>query len=220
LFHDLPIPSLLQGVADGILGAPNRVLYLAGGLLRGAFGLRLCIASHFANSLFYGPFDLVNRTVDTIFVHIALQSCPQSTLGVVVWLLNMKAVFRDQGIVDFFRGTGGWPEPKIELTGMPGCCLQSTVRATDEAQMKFMLLPAAFTLFMGSIAAPAEAAGCLKGAAVGGVAGHYAGHHGVLGAGAGCVIGHHEATKHARERTQQQQQGSSNDSQANPNSGH
>ena len=27
-----------------------------------------------------------------------------------------------------------------------------------------------------------EAKGCLKGAAVGGVAGHFAGHHGVLGA--------------------------------------
>jgi hypothetical protein len=89
----------------------------------------------------------------------------------------------------------------------------------EDIQMKFMLLPTAFALLMGSIAAPAQAAGCLKGAAVGGVAGHYAGHHGVLGAGAGCVIGHHEATKHAREKTQQQQ-GSNNDSQANPNSGH
>lgn len=41
----------------------------------------------------------------------------------------------------------------------------------------------------------ADAAGCLKGAAVGGVAGHFAGHHGVLGAVAGCAIGHHEASK-------------------------
>ena len=86
--------------------------------------------------------------------------------------------------------------------------------------MKFMLLPATLALSMGWIAVPAQAAGCLKGAAVGGIAGHYAGHHGVLGAGAGCVIGHHEATKHARERAQQQQQGSSNDNQANPNLGH
>jgi hypothetical protein len=63
--------------------------------------------------------------------------------------------------------------------------------------MKFMLLTPTFVLLMavGGIAAPAPAAGCLKGAAIGGVAGHYAGHHGVLGAGAGCVIGHHEATK-------------------------
>jgi hypothetical protein len=48
------------------------------------------------------------------------------------------------------------------------------------------------------------AAGCLKGAVIGGVAGHYVGHHGVLGAGAGCLIGHHEATKHARERAERE----------------
>ncbi|MBV9812482.1 MAG: hypothetical protein JO326_07010 [Acetobacteraceae bacterium] len=40
----------------------------------------------------------------------------------------------------------------------------------------------------------AGAVGCLSGAAVGGIAGHMAG-HGVLGAGAGCAIGHHEAVK-------------------------
>jgi hydroxyethylthiazole kinase-like sugar kinase family protein len=51
---------------------------------------------------------------------------------------------------------------------------------------------------------PAHAAGCLKGAVVGGVAGHLAGHHGVLGAGAGCVIGHHEASEEARRQQQQQ----------------
>ena len=87
--------------------------------------------------------------------------------------------------------------------------------------MKFRLLPATVAVLMaaGGIAAPVQAAGCLKGAAIGGVAGHYAGHHGVLGAGAGCVIGHHEANKHAREKAQQQQ-GSSGDSQANPTSGH
>lgn len=40
----------------------------------------------------------------------------------------------------------------------------------------------------------AEAKGCIKGAMVGGVAGHMAG-HGKVGAAAGCVIGHHEASK-------------------------
>ncbi len=53
--------------------------------------------------------------------------------------------------------------------------------------------------------APALAKGCLKGAAVGGLAGHMAG-HGVLGAAAGCAIGHHEATKHANESMAAQQQ--------------
>jgi hypothetical protein len=42
---------------------------------------------------------------------------------------------------------------------------------------------------------PADAKGCIKGAMVGGAAGHVAGHHGLLGAAAGCAIGHHEAQK-------------------------
>ena len=44
-------------------------------------------------------------------------------------------------------------------------------------------------------AGAAQAAGCLKGAAVGGVAGHVAGKHGLVGAAAGCAIGHHKAAK-------------------------
>jgi hypothetical protein len=54
---------------------------------------------------------------------------------------------------------------------------------------------------MASITSPApvEAKGCIKGAFVGGVAGHLA-HHGLAGAAAGCVIGHHEAAKRDRER--------------------
>jgi uncharacterized protein YcfJ len=56
-------------------------------------------------------------------------------------------------------------------------------------------------LFLVSIAllgtafsSAAEAKGCIKGAIVGGLAGHMAG-HGKVGAAAGCVIGHHEASK-------------------------
>jgi len=66
-----------------------------------------------------------------------------------------------------------------------------------------MLAALALALAVGWTPAPVQAAGCLKGAAVGGVAGHFAGHHGVLGAGAGCLIGRHEANKHARERAEQ-----------------
>ncbi len=58
---------------------------------------------------------------------------------------------------------------------------------------------------------------------VGGVAGHYAGHHAVLGALGGCAIGHHMATKHAREQRAIQQQhdsGSSGDSPSGSNYGH
>jgi len=47
-------------------------------------------------------------------------------------------------------------------------------------------------------AGPAQAKGCIKGALVGGTAGHFLGHHGVLGAMAGCAIGHHRAA--TRER--------------------
>jgi hypothetical protein len=36
---------------------------------------------------------------------------------------------------------------------------------------------------------------------VGGVVGHVAGHHAVLGAAAGCVIGHHRAQVRQREAT-------------------
>ncbi len=48
-------------------------------------------------------------------------------------------------------------------------------------------------------AAPAQAVGCLSGAAVGGVAGHVAGHHGLLGAAAGCAVGHHQAVRNRRD---------------------
>jgi len=71
--------------------------------------------------------------------------------------------------------------------------------------MKSMFIPAVLVLALtaGVGASPAQAAGCLKGAAVGGLAGHLAGHHGVLGAGAGCVIGHHEANKQASQKSTQ-----------------
>ena len=73
--------------------------------------------------------------------------------------------------------------------------------------MRAILIPATVALAITAVASrstPAPAAGGRKGAVIGGVAGHYAGHHGLLGAGAGCVIGHHEAKKHAREHAAQQ----------------
>jgi hypothetical protein len=41
----------------------------------------------------------------------------------------------------------------------------------------------------------ADAKGCIKGAVVGGIAGH----HAVIGAVSGCIIGHHLAKKHEEE---------------------
>ena len=46
---------------------------------------------------------------------------------------------------------------------------------------------------------PAYGKGCLRGAAVGGVAGHMAGHHGKMGAAAGCIVGHHRAKVAAKK---------------------
>jgi outer membrane lipoprotein SlyB len=48
------------------------------------------------------------------------------------------------------------------------------------------------------LATSANAKGCLKGAVLGGVAGHYTVHHGLLGAAAGCIIGRHEAKRRAQ----------------------
>ncbi len=46
----------------------------------------------------------------------------------------------------------------------------------------------------------ASAKGCLKGAAVGGVGGHVAGGHGLLGAAAGCAVGRHMANKKDKQQ--------------------
>jgi hypothetical protein len=51
---------------------------------------------------------------------------------------------------------------------------------------------------LSALATPASAKGCLRGAVVGGVVGHYARQHGVIGAAAGCLIGRHQAKKRAR----------------------
>ena len=53
-----------------------------------------------------------------------------------------------------------------------------------------------------ALPAPAHAIGCVSGAVLGGVGGHYAGRHGLLGAAAGCALGHHQAVKQNRERAE------------------
>ena len=59
-------------------------------------------------------------------------------------------------------------------------------------------LAALVTLGSAVVPGSAGAVGCLSGAAVGGVAGHVAGHHGVIGAAAGCAVGHHAAVVRKR----------------------
>ena len=58
--------------------------------------------------------------------------------------------------------------------------------------MRSFILSVAALALVGSV--NIASAGCLTGAAAGGIAGHMAG-HGVLGAAAGCAVGHHMAKK-------------------------
>ncbi|EZP48972.1 MULTISPECIES: hypothetical protein [unclassified Sphingomonas] len=63
--------------------------------------------------------------------------------------------------------------------------------------MKTLMILAAATAVIG--AQPALAKGCIRGAAAGGVAGHYVGKgHAVMGAAAGCIAMHHHYAKQAR----------------------
>lgn len=61
------------------------------------------------------------------------------------------------------------------------------------------LLAATAALTFLTMAVSAEAKGCIKGAAVGGVGGHFAGHHALIGAAGGCVVGRHMANKKDKE---------------------
>ncbi len=67
--------------------------------------------------------------------------------------------------------------------------------------MKAILIPAALaiTVMSAAFTAPAQA-GCLKGAAIGALAGHFVGGHSVLGAGAGCVVGRANSNRRYDER--------------------
>ena len=64
-------------------------------------------------------------------------------------------------------------------------------------QMLMRALVVALTL----LPAPLLAKGCIRGAAIGGVAGHYVGRgHALGGAVVGCAVGHHRATVQARQQ--------------------
>ena len=74
----------------------------------------------------------------------------------------------------------------------------------DILRMRSILGCAALALAFSTATIPAQAKGCIKGALIGGTAGHFAGHHGLLGAAAGCVIGRHEANRQRQLKLQQQ----------------
>jgi hypothetical protein len=69
----------------------------------------------------------------------------------------------------------------------------------EEIMKKVHLVPGLFCAAAMTFAVPAEAKGCIKGAIVGGIAGRFLGHHGGIGAAAGCAYGHHRATAYNRE---------------------
>ena len=70
-----------------------------------------------------------------------------------------------------------------------------------------MLKIGAAALLVLSAASPAFAAGCLKGAAVGGVGGLFVGKgHAVGGAAIGCAVGHHRAKVAAKKQAKAQTQ--------------
>lgn len=72
--------------------------------------------------------------------------------------------------------------------------------------MRAILIPVTVAVALaGASFQPAEAKGCIKGAVVGGLAGH-AVHHGILGAAGGCIAGRHIANSHARREQQMQDQ--------------
>ena len=71
--------------------------------------------------------------------------------------------------------------------------------------MKTLIGCAGIVLALTTISS-ADAKGCIKGAVVGGIAGHYVEHHGLIGAAAGCIIGRHEAKERARLQREQEQQ--------------
>jgi hypothetical protein len=76
-----------------------------------------------------------------------------------------------------------------------------------EVPLKSIVIAAAIgAAALGMSTSGANAAGCLKGAILGGVAGHYAGHHGWLGAGAGCLLGRQLANRPVRPQTTRQHQ--------------
>ena len=72
--------------------------------------------------------------------------------------------------------------------------------------MKTRLCTIAMLLAIAAAPQLASAKGCLKGAAVGGVGGHVAGGHGVLGAAAGCAVGRHMANKKDKQQAAAQAQ--------------
>ena len=68
--------------------------------------------------------------------------------------------------------------------------------------MKTTLISLTLAVALASTTSIASA-GCAKGAVIGGIGGHVAGKHGVIGAAAGCLVGRHMEKKKEREAAKQ-----------------
>lgn len=122
-----------------------------------------------------------------------------------------------QGITDcrrFQANTSGvqlaramWELRLVAVVVLPGYCRSNRIMKPFIRTTLIASSVAALAL-VGTEAATAK--GCIKGAIIGGVAGHYVANHGLLGAAAGCLYGHHRAKQQERE-PQRPQQGSAND---------
>ncbi|MGH1575150.1 hypothetical protein ACRAWG_36520 [Methylobacterium sp. P31] len=67
--------------------------------------------------------------------------------------------------------------------------------------MRFLTAATAMAVVTLVGVGPVEAKGCIKGAIIGGAAGHYlANHHGVIGAVVGCIAGRYGASRGAGNR--------------------
>jgi hypothetical protein len=64
---------------------------------------------------------------------------------------------------------------------------------------KTQILGFSICMALAALSTGAQAHGCLKGAAAGAVGGHFLGHHGGIGAIAGCAVGHYHA-KHKAQK--------------------
>ncbi len=70
--------------------------------------------------------------------------------------------------------------------------------------MKAIVFAASLALAAAGAATSANAIGCLSGAVVGGVGAHVAMHkHALLGAAAGCAVGHHMAVVAKRKKLEE-----------------
>jgi hypothetical protein len=88
---------------------------------------------------------------------------------------------------------GGRPE---RLAGAPRPADTPALHKENLVMKSTIVAAAAMLAAIGFSSGTASAAdGCVKGAVIGGVVGHVAGHHGLLGAGAGCLIGRHESNR-------------------------